>query len=125
MTHEIVNKIIWHDLTEDPNDLPKDQEPTFILTARKEDGFVPHFTYDRDRGETAVFYADDRMWSVYELYTQETIGYTSYGQERLHPWEMKNHYEQISEFEVIAWAEMIAPNYYIPKAYRKEESSNE
>lgn len=124
MTHEVVNKIIWHDLTEDPNDLPKDQESTFILTARKTTSF-PNLRIIMSRDERAVFYADDRMWSVYNIYTQDTVGYTGYGQERLHPYEMENHYTYISEFEVIAWAEMSAPIYYIPKAYRKEESSNE
>ena len=47
---EAPQKYIWHDLTEDPNDLPIDEQEQYLVLMRDRntDELEPYFCYDYD-----------------------------------------------------------------------------
>lgn len=90
-THE-AKTIIWHDLTEDPEDLPKEKCGPYLLSA--------HYKND----EVAYPY-------IY------TLSDCSYAPSRK-CWYDNNGYELADTTVVVAWAEM--PGAYIPEIFYRE-----
>ena len=62
MTHTI--EIVWHDLVEDPTDLPKEDGGFWVITRKRdhsEDDVVPYFSYLSDDC-IAEYDVDNRVW---------------------------------------------------------------
>ena len=119
--------IIWHDLTEDPNDLPKDvNEQYYILIRNAVTGeFInKYFVYDLEYW-SAHYDPEYGLW----LFTcsdkygdMEPNALTSYGTKQCK--ELATYVKFDPNIEVIAWAEQryqgeAIPN-YIPAIYKEE-----
>lgn len=128
MTHKI--EIVWHDLVEDPNDLPKkDGAFWFIIRKRdhSEDDVVPYFSYMLDDC-VASYDVDNRVWEEswdngYGDYGG-TVYWESYGTPRKpgtsreaytsYMFPPESYAEELysDEYVVVAWADF--PDVYEP-----------
>ena len=130
MTHEIevISKYVWHDLTEDPNDLPMEPDDQYLVLMRNRvtDKLQPYFYYDYERYE-AEYRSEDKLWIAHqenEFGFYDEIAFGSYGLE--HSAEIEKAYgKDFSDFEVVAWVEEkgSGPEIYIPArwANRKDD----
>ena len=118
--------IVWHDLTEDPNDLPTDDyEEVYVLTLDPDTGELDsYFCYDPDR-YGARYDSTSRVWTACEKAEwhawYRVVAFRSFGIEPIDA-QIKC-YDVLSTREVVAWAEQIvktAVSAYIPALYRKE-----
>lgn len=118
MAREIINKqiYVWHDLTADPTDTPKDDRYYFVVTKDDWDDFHydPYFNYEACFCET--------YWKSSEY--DETITYfKSYGMEPEDPYSEPEDFEH----EVLAWVELVKEecDTFVPKLMEKASKTSE
>lgn len=121
MTHTLSNEYVWHDLTEDFYDLPKDSLDVYVVTVNSFTGEVGYFHYSDDY--VARYDSKDRIWrGIQDLgdYGWNTVGYGSHGIDPItDPVELC---DEFSTYEVVAWAEIPEDNVYIPEMFQKENA---
>lgn len=126
---EVTTKYVWHDLMEDPNDLPTDPVQYLVLTRnRTTDELEPYFCMDYDR-HGAIYRPEAKVWVCTEddgsgWYNECAFG--SYGLE--HSAELERDYgEDFSDWEVVAWMEETGPGpeIYTPAHWAKRKDDEQ
>lgn len=111
MTHKI--DIIWHDLIEDPKDLPKTDDYYWTLCLNRYTEELCGFAY-ADCYE--MFYLpDNRVWIAEDIEDCGHVAYESHLTPRKHkPFEAEADSDSIysDEIVIVAWAEK--PKQYMP-----------
>lgn len=116
-TIESTVKYVWHDLTEDPNDLPRDNMFPYILTRNKKTGELDFFRYDNEN--VAEYLSKEKIWRCVE-----DDNYGSYDIVTMNSYGMEPTEEPNCDWEVVAWAEDLSPEIpaYTPALYLKGET---
>lgn len=108
--HVLSAKIVWHDLTEDPNDVPCHSDLCWVLCMDM------YFHYNDDH--TAQYRPNGNYWEWCDTDGDFSYGiYKSYGTPSRMPVDIIYN----SEFVVVAWAEIEWPDLFIPKKFQTKE----
>lgn len=117
MTHTIEStvKYVWHDLTENPNDVPNDNEYCLTVLRNKKTGelgtsFFNYFDYN----SMAMYVSDLKIWEC-----TEDDGYGSFDKVTMNSYGIESTEETTADWEVVAWAEDLSQKIpvYVPALF--------